>query len=128
MLRFELGHARLGGIDLRLEWRLLELVEQVALGDLRALDEQSFFEKGADARDKVHPAHGLNSADKLVGLGNLLSFGANDPNRRWRAGGHLCLSRPRNQAGGNDERHAFCRRYTQHRSSPVLFRADRTLV
>ena len=80
-------YGRLVGVDLRLKRRLLQLIEQVALFDLRALDKQPLFEEGADPGDERHPAHRLDAADELVGLRDLLPLGAHHADRRrpaWR--------------------------------------------
>ena len=72
------------GLDLRLERRLLEEVEEITLLDLGAFDEEPLFEKGGDPGDQRHPPHCLNAADELVGLGDLLALGPHDPDTRRR--------------------------------------------
>ena len=90
VLRLELRDVGLVVIDLRLERRLLQLVEEIALFDLGAFDKKPLFEKGGDPGDQRHPAHRLDAADKLVGLGDLLAVGAHHPDRR-RPGRGLSL-------------------------------------
>ena len=90
MLRFELRDIGLVEVHLRLKRRLLELVEQIALLDLGALDKQPLFEKRGDPCNERHPPDRLDAPDKLVGLRDLLPFGAHDPDRRRP----LCGLRP----------------------------------
>ena len=75
-------YGRLVGVDLGLKRRLLEQIEQIALLDLGALDKQPLFEKRGDPGDERHPAHRLDAADELVGLGDLLALGAHHADRR----------------------------------------------
>ena len=75
MLRLELGDIGLVVIDLGLERRLLEQIEEVALLDLGALDKQPLFEKGGDPGDQRHPPDRLDAADEFIGLGDLLALG-----------------------------------------------------
>ena len=82
VLRLQLRHIRLVSLDLRLKRRLLEAVEEIALLDLGALDEEPLFEKRADPGNERHPTHRLDAADELVGLGDLLALGAHHPDRR----------------------------------------------
>src|SRR4029453_2208647 len=87
VLRFELRDIGLVVLYLRLKRRLLELVEEIAVFDLGALDKEPLFEKGGDPRDQRHPPDRLNATDKLVGLGDLLPLGAHHTDRRrpaWR--------------------------------------------
>ena len=82
VLRLELRDIGLIEVDLRLKRRLLELVEEIVLLDLGALDKQPLFEKGGDPRNQRHPADGLDAPDELVGLRDLLPLGAHHPDRR----------------------------------------------
>ena len=97
VLGFELRDIRFVGVDLRLKRRLLEEVEEIALFDLGAFDEQALFEIGADPGDERHPSDGLNAADEFVGLRDLLPLGAHHPDRGRAAGRGL-------GAGGNRKR------------------------
>src|SRR5439155_15237523 len=72
VLRLELLHIGLVGIDLSLERGLLEEVQEVVLLYLRALHKEPLLEKSADPRNQRHPADCLNAADELVGFGDLL--------------------------------------------------------
>ena len=56
MLCFELSDIRLVEVHLRLKRRLLELVEEIVLLDLGALDKEPLFEKRGDPRNERHPA------------------------------------------------------------------------
>jgi hypothetical protein len=85
VLSFQLLDVCLARIDLGLKRRLLQLVEQIPLLDLRALDEHPPLQESGDARDQRHPSYRLNPADELVGLGDLLALGAHDADR-WRPG------------------------------------------
>ena len=98
VLRLELLHVGLIGVDLRLKRRLFELVEKIALLDLGTFDEGPLFEIGADPSDERHPSHRLDAADELVGLRDLLALGAHHSDRR-RPGG--CRLGP-----GRDGKHA----------------------
>ena len=82
VLRFELSDIRLVVVDLSLERRLFELIKEIALLDLGALDEQPLFEKRRDPRDQRHPSDRLDAANELVGLRDLLPFGPHDADRR----------------------------------------------
>ena len=82
VLRFELSDIGLVVLDLRLKRRLFELVEEIPLFDLGALDKQALFEKSGDPRDERHPPDRLDAADELIGLSDLLALGPDHPHRR----------------------------------------------
>ena len=101
-------------IDLRLKWRLLEEVEQIALLDLGALDKELLFEERADPGNQRHPPDRLNAADELVGLGDLLALGAHDPDRHWSTGRRLSVGLNRKQAGDKGQKQAPGGPFTSH--------------
>src|SRR6185436_4383978 len=83
MLRGVLVDACLGAVDLRLEGGLFEHIEQVALLDFGTLDKVALVEKGSDASDERYTPDRLDTADKLLGLRDLLPLDA-DYADRWR--------------------------------------------
>src|SRR6185369_17831128 len=91
VLRLQLIHSRLVGLDLSLKGRLLEKVEEIALLDLRALHKEPLFKKGGDPGDERYPPHRLDAADELVALSDLLTLGAHDADRRRPARRRLSL-------------------------------------
>ncbi len=105
VLRFELGDIGLVEIDLRLKRRLFELVEEVALFDLGALDKFALFEKGGDAGDQRHASDRLDAADEFVRLRDVLASDAHDPDRRRpvRRGLSFRLKRERCEEEGHQE-------------------------
>ena len=86
MLGLELVYGGLCGVDLRLEGRFFDLVEEIARFDLGPLDEEPLFEEASDARDEGHPVYGLDAADKFITLGDLLPLGPHHSDRRRSAG------------------------------------------
>ena len=82
VLRFELSDIGLVVLDLRLKRRLFELVEEIPLFDLGALDKEPLFEKGGDPGNQCHTSDRLDPPDELIGLRDLLALGAHHPDRR----------------------------------------------
>jgi hypothetical protein len=86
VLRLQLIYGRLVRVDLRLKWRLLEEVQEIALFNLGALDKESLFQECIDPGNERHPPHRLDTADELIGLNDLLPRGAYHPDCRRPAG------------------------------------------
>ena len=72
---------------------------------LGTLNEEALFEEACDARHEGHPVDGLNAADKLVTLCDLLPLSADHTDRRRLAGGGLrCrLRRQQSESEGHWE-------------------------
>ena len=100
MLRLQLLHRRMAGLNLRLIRGLLEAVKQVTLVDLGTLHKELLLEECGDPGDERDPPDRLDAADELVALGYLLVLGAHHANRRRATGRRLSLGPGRKQTGG----------------------------
>jgi hypothetical protein len=81
MLGLKLVHSCLADVDEGSKRRLLELIQQITLADLRTFDKQPLLKKAGDTGNQRYATHRLNASDELITLSDLLAFGANHANR-----------------------------------------------
>ncbi len=111
--RLQLIHLRPLGRKVGLEWAAFQPIQVIPRLDLRAFLEQAFVQKRRDAGDDIDAIDGLDTAQKLIGLGDGALGDLDDAHGRGRCGWRLRMCLANQQCGNRSERDPH--RLTHHR-------------